>query len=241
MLQANNVSKSFGQVKAVNNVTFSVEKQKITSLIGPNGAGKTSLFNLISGLLMPDEGSLFLNGKEITGYDLEKKAQHGIGRMFQDPHCFPELTTFENVVMGTFRETRLLDRMKAVKKANFDRIEDCLEAVGLRDKKHAQAKTLTFGERRLLNIAQLLAAEMDIFLLDEPTVGLDDQAIHQLGEVIVSLAKERQKTVILIEHHYDLVASISDKVLFMVQGELLISGSVQEIEQSEELRKLYLG
>ncbi|WP_102348682.1 ABC transporter ATP-binding protein [Bacillus sp. Marseille-P3661] len=241
MLVGEDLSVSFGSVRAVDNVSFSCKKNQVTSLIGPNGAGKTSLFNLISGIIKPDEGTVIFNNKDVTDVDMEEKAKIGIGRMFQDPHCFSGLTIFENVAMGALRKKKFLQKGKSLNKLTLEKVDYYLEEVGLKDKRKELANSLTFGERRLMNIAQLLSAEMDLFLLDEPAVGLDEKSIEKIGEIIYNLTRTHHKTVLLIEHHYDLVTSISDKVLFMVQGSMVASGKVEEIEKTNDLRKLYLG
>jgi ABC-type branched-subunit amino acid transport system ATPase component len=241
MLFGKNLSKSFGNVKAVEDVSFECEQEQVTSLIGPNGAGKTSVFNLISGILQPDSGSVVFKDRDVTSYNITRKARNGIGRMFQDPHCFGDLTTLENVAMGTFHTLSPWERLKPFRYKNREELDFYIEAVGLQEKRHEKGSSLTFGERRLMNIAQLLAAGMELMLLDEPTVGLDDATIERLGTVIRDLTRVHHKTVLLIEHHYDMVTAISDKVLFMVQGRLVSSGTVQEIEKSDDLRRLYLG
>ncbi len=259
MLRINNLTKTFGGLKAVDNVTAEFRPGMITSLIGPNGAGKTTLFNLISGFLKPDDGEIVLENRRwmmddgglqevridrMTPYEI---ARLGIGRLFQDVRIFKKMNCIDNIVTGRriagenplealfLRKKVKLDEDIAIKEA-----EEILEFVGLKEKERIFAEDLSYGQQKLLSIARLLYGDFDILLLDEPTAGVNPAMIEKILEVIKNLAKTN-KTIIIIEHNMNVVYRISDWVYFMNEGSIVAFGLPDEVLGNEEVRRIYIG
>ena len=249
ILQVDGLTRRFGGLNAVDNACFSVEPQTITSLIGPNGAGKTTVFNLISGLLAPTSGSVKLRGKVISNLLPQTICHLGLGRTFQEPRVFGAMTVLENVMVGRRRQKgeslipALLRTPQVLRdeQQNLERAMEILRFVGLDGRPGDLAQTLSYGQQRFLSIARVLAAEPEVLLLDEPTVGLHPEEIKRLMKLIVDMVKERLRTVLLIEHNMDVVMGLSDWVILLVQGTVVASGPPDEIKKNKTLLEAYLG
>lgn len=247
-LELKNVTKTFGGVFAVNNVSLGFDGGHVYGLIGPNGAGKTTIFNLISGLLCPTRGSIHYDGKEISGRESWHIAQLGVGRLFQDVRVFDRLTAKENILTA-FRKQKgenlfvSIFRRREMEKDERrlgSRLELLLESVGLTEVADSLAVNLSYGQQKLLALARLLAADMDVLLLDEPAAGISPQMVRTILELIRRLAGEG-KTVIIIEHNMNLVSECVDEVFFMDEGRVVSSGTPQTVLGSPELKTAYLG
>jgi len=247
-LELDHVSRNFGGIIAVDDVSFAIERESITSLVGPNGAGKTTLFNLISGLLPMSSGAIRFNGQEIGGLSAHAIARLGIGRTFQDPHIFYEMTVLEHVTFG-FRlrgeaPLRAVLRDPAMR-AEWRRAEAkayaLLEEIGLRRQAGEKAQDLSFGEQRFLSIARTLASEPQLILLDEPTVGLDRDSIKELSRIITGMVRQHGKTVLIVEHNLDVVLSLSDQIHLLVGGKQALSGKPDEINRHPTMIEAYMG
>lgn len=248
ILELTNVSKSFGGVKAVSQLNMGFEKGEITALIGPNGAGKTTVFNLISGYLKPDEGSISYKGKEISDLPPWQITEAGIGRLFQDVRLFQRMTVLDNIMAGFKNQMgenplRALFNRKKVNKQEHQLKEKAIELlsfVGLLEKSGELAENLSYGQQKLVSIARLLAADAEVLLLDEPTAGVNPQMVDKLLEVINNLIKEG-KTIIIIEHNMNVIIEIAHWVDFMDEGKLISFGLPEEVLGDPEVRAAYIG
>ena len=248
MLTVQNVSKYFGGLHAVEDVTFEVPEGLITSIIGPNGAGKTTLFNVISGILPPTSGKIYYKDLDITGGPAHRIVSAGVGRTFQSIELFFNLNAIENVMAARFCRTKstflesllFLPRDRKDRRRNQEMAEELLEWVGLSDRRFFMPNELSYGMQRRLEIARALATEPDLLMLDEPTAGLTQSIVEELMELIFRL-KKMGKTIFLIEHNMNVVMSISDKVVVMNFGEKLAEGTPAEIQNHPDVIDAYLG
>ena len=248
LLEVKNLTKVFGGLKAVNGVSFEVEKGQIVSLIGPNGAGKTTTFSMVTGLVQPTEGSVFFNGEEITGMQAYKVAQRGLVTTFQKTKVFPTLTVEEAIMVGTHstHKTSAVDIL--LRTGNFYRelekaqkkVEDVLAYTGLQEKRNYMCTSLSYGEQRILEIAVAMAASPTLLLLDEPAAGLNHTESDNLMQMIYGL-RDAGMTILLIEHDMHLVMRISDKVVVINFGERIAFGTPQEVTSNEAVIEAYLG
>lgn len=244
ILRVDSLSRSFGGLRAVNNVSFGVKSGEIRSLIGPNGAGKTTLFNVISGKLAPSSGTVNLQGKDVTGWTPERLVGSGLVRTFQITSIFPGLPVFENVALAV-RSRLNLNYSLWAPQTNRSDIEpfvlDLLAAVGIGETRSAFAKELSYGERRIVEIAIGLALRPRIILLDEPAAGLGKADRVRMMGLISKLSRQQGVTVLLVEHDIELVMGISDRISVLHHGEMLAEGTPGEIRQSQSVKDSYLG
>lgn len=247
-IECKNLIKSFGGVRAVNDVSIAFDAGQVIALIGPNGAGKTTLFHLLTGMLRPDAGEVVYRRNRIDRLPPWKIAQLGIGRLFQDVRVFRKLTALENVLVA-FREQRgenplasLFLRPVVLRQEQefLAQAQQHLDFVGLNQLKSSRAEELSFGQQKLLAIARLLAAGADVFLLDEPTAGVNPKMVRALLHIVKRLAREG-KTVVVIEHNMSVVLEVADWVYFMDEGEIIAFGQPDEVLGDQEVRAAYLG
>jgi len=232
-LKIENLSKSFGGLMAVNHVTFEVAGGEILGLIGPNGSGKTTLFNLISGFLPPDTGSIYFEGESLVGLKPHQICKRGIGRTFQIVKPFPHLSVMRNVRAAVF------NRGKEIKQANRQS-ESLLEFVGLWLKRNELPGSLTLAERKQLELARCLATQPKFLLLDEVMAGLNAVEQKQMIELVIKI-REGGVTIIVIEHTMRIVMTISDRILVLCFGEIIAQGGPREVAQDPDVIKSYLG
>jgi ABC-type branched-subunit amino acid transport system ATPase component len=247
-LVARSLTKSFGALEVVAGFDHELQHGVVTGLVGPNGAGKTTIFNLLSGALKPDQGSVMLADRDITGKSLHVVSRLGLGRSFQDVRVFPTLTCEQNCALYSQRvqEGSLL-RTLFLPRNTWRRSEQALEVareaveyVGLAPMVDTPAGSLSYAEQKLLAIARLLAIGAHTLLLDEPASGLDRRGVETLLGVVRRLADEG-KTILLIEHNLDVVQDICQKVLFLDRGKVLAEGTPSEVFAQSELAELYFG
>lgn len=248
LLEVENVRRSFGGLVAVNQVSFQVAAGQIKGVIGPNGAGKTTLFNLISGLLKPETGTIVFRGKPIQGLKPYAVAQAGISRTFQNPSLFLQLNVVENVMVGRHRRTGQ-EFMSCALRLPWQRREERairqaaleqLDYVGLGHLAGASASTLAFGQRRMVELARALATEPELLLLDEPASGLNTREKLELGDLIRKL-RERGITVLLVEHDMSMVMALSDEILVLHNGTPLAEGTPAAVRNDPRVVQVYLG
>jgi len=243
-----NVTKRFGGLVALDDCSFDIEPLRTSCVVGPNGAGKTSIFNVITGFIRPDTGSVTFKGEDITQSSRHHRVDRGIARTFQNLQLFEELTALENVMVclkdesandpltAIFRpfHTNAVLRRKTAEAAAL------LEQVGLGHKLHATASSLSYGQKKLLCIARVLATGAELVLLDEPTSGLAAGALDAMVELIHKL-KSQNRTLLVVEHNTQIVQRIADEVLFFHRGHLMARGTPAEIVANEELGRIYFG
>lgn len=247
-LTVESVSKRFGGLKALDDCSFTVAPKRTTCLVGPNGAGKTSVFNVITGFIRADEGRIRFHDRDITGLSRHEIVQRGIARTFQNLRLFDDMTAADNVVVCLGDETAngpLTAMLRpfhtnAVVRRKTDAAVAILEEVGLGHKAFAPVASLSYGQKKLLCIARVLATGAELLLLDEPTSGLSAGALETMVEMVRKL-KDGGKTLLVVEHNTRIVQKIADDVLFLHQGRLIASGMPAEIIENDELGRIYFG
>ncbi len=244
ILATRNLGLDIGGAQIVVDVSLEVAEGELLGIIGPNGAGKTSLFNLISGLYRPTAGQIELAGKDITQQPTFLRTREGIGRTFQVSSVFPLLSVRENVRLaaeaalgGTLRVWR---RAVGVKPA-LERARAALARVGLDGKSLVQAGALSHGDKRRLELAMLLAADRPVLLLDEPMAGVSAENVPELVELIGSVHREEGKTVLMVEHHMDVVTGLAERIAVMHHGALLACDTPAAVMANETVQSAYLG
>jgi len=248
ILVVKGLSKRFGGLQAVNDVSFSLPERTITALIGPNGAGKTTIFNLITRAITPDAGSVTLRGADISAMDPREIAIQGMVRSFQDVRVFQKMSALDNVAVavpqqpGEWAWPLLLRPVSSRRREREvrDRALDCLSLVGLSKVAQQPVGSLSFGDQKLVAIARLIATDGELLLLDEPTSGVDPGSVEGVIEVIQSL-RDIGKTVCLVEHSLHFVDKLAEHVIFLDQGRLTAEGSLEELTSRPDLVTLYFG
>jgi ABC-type branched-subunit amino acid transport system ATPase component len=246
-LEARRVSVSFGGVKALNDVTHAARVGQVTGLIGPNGAGKTTLFNCCSGLLRPTAGQIFFNGQDITSLSRPRRGQRGLGRTFQRTDLFDSLTVMENIAVG--REAGLAGssplRQVASKRGDDAQIrqaaEEAMELAGIAHLADRQAGLLTTGQRRLVELARVLAGSFSLVMLDEPSAGLDNDETARMSEILRHVVESRGIGILVVEHDLSLVRQVCETLYVLEFGQLIFEGTPQEMMTSDVVRVAYLG
>ena len=249
MIRIERISKAFGGLQAVRDVSLDVEPGSITGLIGPNGAGKSTLFNIIAGLIPADSGRIYLEGQDITGRRPHRLFHQGLVRTFQVPHEFARMTVRENlmVVPPSQAGENLLQtwfRWGKVRRQEGevrDRAEDVLEFLSLDHLADERAANLSGGQKKLLDLGRTMMTDARSVLLDEPGAGVNRTLLGKISDAIQRLNRERGYTFFLIEHDMDLIAKLCDPVHVMANGGLIASGPMAEIRENEEVREAYLG
>ena len=248
LLQATELSKSFGGIKAVNNVRLEVERGSITGLIGPNGAGKTTLFNLLSNFIKPDSGKILFDRQPIHNLPSHQIATRGFIRTFQVARVLSRLSVLENMLLATPNQTGenffkvwfYQAKLRSEERQNKERAMDILESVGLAAKAHDYAGALSGGQRKLLEIARTLMANPKLILLDEPAAGVNPTLIEQICGHIVNW-NQQGISFLIIEHNMDVIMSLCDRVWVLAEGTNLAEGTPEEIQNNKTVLEAYLG
>ena len=242
LLELRNVVKKFGAFVATNNVSCDIEKGGILSIIGPNGAGKTTIFNLLTGLLKPDAGTIHYKGVNITGLKPYQVVKHGIARSFQVVSLFEEMTVLENVCIGVQQHLgHMRHPFKNFKKNKVveERAMQILEQVHLADKASNGAAYIPHGDRKILDLAVAMTSSPETLLLDEPMAGLSKAERLRIQNLILELRKTTN--ILIVEHDMDVVFGISDQIIVLHHGTILATGSPKEIATNKEVQSAYLG
>jgi ABC-type branched-subunit amino acid transport system ATPase component len=248
LLEVRKVTRMFGGLMALDDVSFNVPKAKICGLIGPNGAGKTTLINMISGLVPVSGGEILLNGQVISGLAPHRIAERGIGRTFQNIRLFAELTVLENVMMGHHLKQRgtllgtllRLPHSRREEKASFEAALELLRRLRMQHLAHVPARALSYGDQRRVEIARALALEPLLLLLDEPAAGMNSTETAQLTEFLLEL-NETSLTLLIIEHDMDMIMRMSDLVVVLNFGLKIAEGSPEAIRDERQVIEAYLG
>jgi branched-chain amino acid transport system ATP-binding protein len=243
LLETTSLTKSFGALTAVKDVSLAIAAGSLHSIIGPNGAGKTTLFNLLTGTFPPTSGKIFLEGKDITGTPAHRIAHLGLARSFQRTNVFPAFSLFDNVWIAAFAcgpswRGLLWKRTDRYPEA-MERARAALADVGLEKKSYQSARELSHGEQRQLELAIALAAAPRVLLLDEPAAGLSPEETRRMVALVRGL--KGRYTIVLIEHKMDIIMSVSDRISVMHFGSLIAEGAPEEIQRNPDVRRAYLG
>ncbi len=242
MLEVKSLSKSFGGFAAVNRANLAVEKGEIVAIIGPNGAGKTTLFNLITGVLKPENGKVFFKGEDITGLPSYEVCKKGISRSFQVVNVFQRLSIFENVQISILsRERKTWNLFTPSAKLAVEETNEILESVGLMGKKGRTTGLISHGDRKVLEIAMALGGNPELLILDEPTAGMAPEETSRCIELIKDLSGKRGLTILFCEHDMEIVFGIANRIMVMVRGGTIIQGSCNEVRSNQAVQEAYLG
>lgn len=242
MLDVRDIKKTFGGFTAVGGVSFNVPAQGITAVIGPNGAGKSTLFNLLTGHLHADSGSVSFEGRDITSTAPYVICRMGIGRSFQHTNIFRKLTVFENVQAALISHGGQAANFWGRANALFrDQAWDILESLGLAAQGHAVSEALSHGNQKQLELGIALASDPKLLLLDEPTAGMSATETREAIDLLERIVSERKLTLLFTEHDMDVVFSISQKIAVLHQGKLIAQGTPEEVRNDAEVKRVYLG
>jgi branched-chain amino acid transport system ATP-binding protein len=243
IIRTESISKHFGGIKAVDEVSFSLQEGRLTSIIGPNGAGKTTLFNLIAGVYQPTKGKVIFKDRDITNLSLHEVSRLGITKTYQINHIFPNLTVFENLRIAAQSKETTFNFWRST--SSYVEINEeaarVLGLVALADKRHRLASTLSHGERRYLEIGIALATKPEVLLLDEPTAGMSCAETNLCSDLIKELNVTLHLSIVLVEHDMSVVMNISDEVVVLNEGRVLAVGTPQQVSDNEDVQSVYLG
>ncbi len=250
MLELQNISVHFGGIKALNNVSFKVEKESLFSIIGPNGAGKTSLLNVISGRYKPKNGDLLFKGKNITNFHPNTRPDLGIGRTFQNLALFDHMTVLENIYIGRHHLLRSnffsgaiywLSGAKNEEVNNRKEAEKILDFLEISNIRKSTAGTLSYGLRKRVELARAIAIQPELILLDEPMAGMNQEEKEDMARFIIDLNREWKITVVMIEHDMGVVMDISKRIAVLDFGEKIAEGTPDEVIKNKRVQQAYLG
>ena len=249
MITLKNISKSFGGLQAVRNVSIEIKKGTITGLIGPNGAGKTTLFNIIAGFYKADSGSITLDSQDISGLRSDELFEKGLLRTFQIAHEFENLTVRENLMMVPSRQSGeniantwlFSKKIRDEEQINYERASEVMDFLGLDHLQNEKAGILSGGQKKLLELGRTMMVDAKIVLLDEVGAGVNKTLLKKISKSIARLNAERGYTFFMIEHDIDFISELCDPIIVMTEGSVLTTGSAEKIKNNEQVIEAYLG
>ena len=239
-LETEKISKHFAAVTAVDQLSISVLRGKITSIVGPNGSGKSTLVNLLSGILPLDGGIVIIEGARFSVVRAHETPDHGITRTFQEVRLFDQITVWDNIMVTLTQRSLFPAMLERTKRSHTERAQEILETVGMWEKRRSLAMDLSYGQRKLLEIGRAMAINVSIYLFDEPYAGLFPQMVERV-KVIMKQMRDNGGTLIFISHNMAIVREISDYIIVMDSGQLLTEGEVSEALGRQEVIDAYLG
>lgn len=240
ILETHNLSKHFGGVYAVDKLSIKFEEGKITSVIGPNGSGKSTLINVLTGIYPMDGGSVVISSEKLDQIKSPEIKDYGLTRTFQEVRLFEQMPVLDNILVVLTERGVLQALFERHKTFHLDKAKEVLERVGLWGKRNALARELSYGQRKLLEIARVLAMDPKIILFDEPYAGLFPEMVKQVSSILKELRSEG-RTVILVEHNMDLIRELSDHVIVLDEGKLLAEGIPEKVLNQRDVIEAYLG
>jgi branched-chain amino acid transport system ATP-binding protein len=248
LLSLKGISKRFGGLQAVNDVSFSVDQGSVKALIGPNGAGKTTLFNLISGVLSPDSGTITFNGAQVQGLMPHEVASQGMARTFQHIRLFPRMTVLENIMIGRHIHSKAgfvagmlsLPFTRKEERQIMEKSLAVLDFLGIAALSSSEATSLAYGQQRVVELGRAMACEPKLLLLDEPAAGLNMRETAEMGRLIARI-RDTGITVLIVEHDMSLVMNISDEIIVLSYGQKIADDKPLAIQKNQEVIRVYLG
>lgn len=239
ILETKGLTVEFSGFKAISDLNFSLDQGELRVILGPNGAGKTTLMDLITGKTKPTKGQILFNGKDITGLSPTDISILGIGRKFQGPNIFENMTVYENLEVALKGTNKLFHSIFLKKsKAMKEKLDEIIENTGLQERRYTNASILSHGEKQWLEMGMILAQDPQLIILDEPTTGMTVDETFKTGELVQTIFKGR--SIIAVEHDMAFVRQIAKKVTVLHQGQFLAEGTLQEIEQNQQVQDVYL-
>jgi urea transport system ATP-binding protein len=239
-LSTHGLSKRFGGLTAIDRVDLCVAEGELRCLIGPNGAGKTTLFNLVTGKLRPDAGRVYLFGEDITGWDVQAVARRGVGRKFQTPNVFEDLTVLDNLLVAAQSRLSMLPLLRSAGERHYEEVvSSTLEQIRLKEKRDYLAGALSHGEKQWLEIGMVLVSQPRLLLLDEPTAGMTPDETRETAHLLREIASAM--TTVVIEHDLKFVREIGTQITVLHRGAILAEGPIDEIAANDMVRNVYLG
>jgi len=244
MIKIKNLKKYFGGVKAVDSCSFEIEKGKITALIGPNGSGKTTVFNLISGIIQPDEGQIIFDGKNIVGKSVDVISNMGISRVFQQSRLFKNLTVKDNLLLAQDnQDTNFWQNLFGINKTTQEKqkkVKDILKLLNITHIENHVAGELSFGQKRLAELGRAILNPHQLLMLDEPVAGVNPHLRKEIKNILLNLKKQGE-TILLIEHDMLFTFDIADDIIVLDAGKVIASGKPKEIRNNSAVLEAYLG
>ncbi|MCY3637928.1 MAG: ATP-binding cassette domain-containing protein [Chloroflexi bacterium] len=239
-LETREISKHFGAVKAVDELSIYIPRRGMTSIVGPNGSGKSTLINLLSGTLPLDGGMVIVDGIGLRVVKAHETPEHGITRTFQEVRLFDQISVMDNIMVVLTARRVFPSLFERAKQSHRAKAQSILESVGLWDKRDSLAMELSYGQRKLLEIGRAMALDVQIYLFDEPFAGLFPQMLERIKGILKQV-RDDGRTVLFISHNMDIVRELSDHLIVLDSGRLLVEGEVDEVLTREEVIEAYLG
>ncbi len=239
-LETREVSKSFGAVKAIDQLTMSILREWITCIVGPNGSGKSTLINLLSGMLPLDGGLVVIDNVGLRVVKAHETPDHGITRTFQEVRLFDQITVWDNIMVVLTDRRLFPSLLERTKPRHKDEARRILQSVGMWEKRDAMAQDLSYGQRKLLEIGRAMAMDVQIYLFDEPFAGLFPRMLEQVKTILKEM-RERERTIVFVSHNMDIVRELADHLFVLDSGTLLAAGEVDEVLSRANVIDAYLG